>query len=246
MSILNNTLRYGRFTSSNIYKLMGTPAPRKTYIYEKSLEIKLGRSLDIEQYSRAMDWGNFCEIRVHNLLGTDYVSCGKITIAHPTQGNLWSGSPDQRNDRLKKGAEIKCYHPKNFAESVDAFTEAFAITDYEQLKKDCPKELWQGISNAILLDVEEFEWIFYMPYARELPELAKMADEWDGEAPWRYRFISEAVSQGNINELPYLPDVGFYTNLNIFKFKIKEFDKKLLTDEVERAGKELELLIKKT
>lgn len=239
-SIILNTQRIARFTSSSIYKLMGTPAPRKTYIEEKKLEMKLGRSINIEKHARSMDWGHLCERRVHELLDLSFESVGNKTIQHPGI-KYHSGSPDSISRRLNVGAEVKCYEPKNFAQSVDAFT----TNNIDIIKKECAAEYWQGVSNYELLrqtimpEIKEFWWIFYMPYESELAEISSLAENWDDGDPWRYRFAFEAVQSGSIQELPYLPDGGYYKNLNVFKRQIPESDVTLLKNEIIKAGVEL-------
>jgi hypothetical protein len=39
------------------------------------------------------------------------------------------------------------------------------------------------------------------------------------------------------NDLPFLVEGGHYKNLNIIRFEVPEFDKKLLTERVKEAGK---------
>jgi hypothetical protein len=67
-----------------------------------------------------------------------------------------------------------------------------------------------------------------MPYESELEEIREMAENYDGNDQWKYRFIAESHKSA----LPYLPNKGYYKNLNIFEFKVPEEDKKALTERV--------------
>src|SRR3954467_9148443 len=100
MSITENKLRIGNFTSSNNFKLLtlakngiswGKPA--LTYIEEKNLERKMGVSLETETYTQDMAWGTFLEQRVHNMLGLEYKLSSSETDRHPTI-EFWCGSKD--------------------------------------------------------------------------------------------------------------------------------------------------------
>src|ERR1035437_692570 len=103
MSILNNKLRHGNFTSSEIFTLMTVDnsgnnfgAPALKYIKEKNLERKLNRSLTIDKKTRPTTWGKFMEQRVHSMLSLSYEHNSQETIVHP-EIKFWSGSPDNVN-----------------------------------------------------------------------------------------------------------------------------------------------------
>lgn len=238
---MNNDIRTGKFTSSNIHKLMKTDKsgrgfgkPAITYIEEKRIEIKLGRSLDLDNYSRAMTWGLFLENRVYSLLSDlSYQLVSKDTIVHKTI-NRWAGTPDLIVNN-KKISDIKCYQPKNFA----LYTDAILTKDVELLKKEFPQEYWQLVSNAIICNVDYAEAITYMPYKSELNEIREEALNYEGLDMWKYRFIYEEPD----DNLPYLPNNGYYKNLNIFTFKVPSKDKLLLTQKVKKATKLLDKII---
>lgn len=236
MSIHENKIRVGNFTSSSIHKLMTLATdkvsfgkPALTYIAEKNLERKLCRSLEIEKSSRATLWGKFLEQRVHDLIGLDYEMCGSITVQHPSI-SFWVGSPDDKNIKESVVGDTKCYEPKNFAEYIDVLKKG----DTELFKREFPKEYWQLLSNAIILGMKYIEPKVYMPYKSEIPEIREMAENADGPDQFKYRFIAEAP----IVELAYLPDNNlYYKNLNIFRFEAPKADKDALTEKVEAAGK---------
>ncbi len=227
MSITENELRIGAFTSSNIYKLMGSPAVQKTYIEERNIERRLGRSIDVAAHSNAMAWGTFLEQRVLDLLGLEYTLSSNETDAHPTI-SCWAGSKDLIVIR-KKISDIKCYQPKNFAQYADALLTC----DTEILKRDFPKEYWQLISNAIINQVPNAEAICYCPFKSELADIRLMAADYAGPDQWKYRFIYESPD----SSLAWIPDGGYYNNLNKFEFTCPSSDKDLLTAKVMAASK---------
>jgi hypothetical protein len=238
MSILKNTNRYGNFTSSEIFKLIsrdksgkGFGAPALTYIEERNLEFKLSRSLDTDVYTRDMAWGIFLERRVYELLPFGYALQSDITNSHPTIP-FWRGSADLTFEDLKI-AEIKCYQPKKFAK----YTDAIMAGDLQKFKEEFVQEYWQLVSNAIINKVPNAEAISYMPYKSDLHLIREMADLYDEPDNWKYRFIAE----GEDNTLAFLPNGGYYKDLNRFEFEVPQEDIELLTYRVQQAG---EMLIK--
>lgn len=232
--MINNLIRTGNFTSSEIHKLMttgkgenGFGAAAITYIKEKNLERKLGRSIRTEAYSKAMAWGTLIEKYVfENKLGLEYQIHSKTTDVHPVIP-YWSGSKDLIVEGVKIG-EIKCYEPKHFAE----YTDALLSENVELIKKECPEEYWQMVSNAIINQVPNAEGITYIPYKSELPLIREFASNYDGPDQWHYRFIAES----NDETLPFIPDNGYYKDLNRFSFEIPQADRDLLTSTVLKAG----------
>ena len=107
---MNDKLRAGRFTSSQIFRLMGSDAVRKTYVSEIRTERKLGKSLSTDFWSKATSWGNLMEVLAVNEMGMSWDLCSKDTLLHKKLGKYWSGTPDvRRPDRL---GEIKGYEYK--------------------------------------------------------------------------------------------------------------------------------------
>lgn len=233
-----NANRIGNFTSSQISKLMkndrsgkGIGAPGLTYIEEKRLELKLGRSVDVQAYSKTMAWGTLMQYRAFDMLPFGYDFLGNDTFNHPSIP-YWSGSPDLVEAGAKIG-DIKCYYPKNFAALADVLIKQ----DTELFKEEFPEEYWQLVSNAIIMNVPNAEMVLYMPYESELDSIREFASNYDGEDMWHYRFIIEE----NKSYLPYLPDGGYYKNLYQFEFEVPQSDKDALTDRVLLAT---ELLLK--
>lgn len=220
-SIVQNIARVGAFTSSKAYKLMtngkgpgGIGAPAVTYIEEKNIELRLGRSLDTDAYSKDMAWGGLLEKRVYDLLPFGYELVSELTDVHPLY-TYWAGSKDLIYPGIKIG-DIKCYQPKNFA----ILTDVLLVKEVAILKATHPEEYWQLVSNAIIANLNRAESITYMPYQSELPIIRELAENYDGADQWKYRFIAESEDYA----LAYLPDGGHYKNLNCFEFEIPQED----------------------
>jgi len=227
--MIENTNRIAAFTSSDIFALCtndktgkGIGSKGQSYITEKKIELRMNRSVDVETYSRSMAWGLFLEQRVFDLLGFEYELCSQNTDSHPTISH-WSGSKDFIVPG-KRIAELKCYEPKNFA----LYTDAILKKDIAFLREEFPKEYWQLVSNSIICQVPNAEAITYMPYKSELPIIREMAENYDGADQWKYRFIAESPDAA----LPYLPDGGYYKNLNRFEFEVPKEDKDFLTSRI--------------
>lgn len=221
-SITLNIDRVGNYTSSQIYKLTksgsremteeemelykkdnpkgkkktidgGFSAGVLTYIEEKNMERKFMLSLTQEVYTKPMAWGKICAMYVHEKrMGIEYQSVGDRTLPHPTI-DFWKGSPDFKNPSKKIIAECKAYERKNFAH----YACAILTNNTEVLKRDCPEEYWQMVSNAIILDYDYIQPILFMPYLSELPDLALFAANLDDSEQWKYKFIFDAVESGN-------------------------------------------------
>lgn len=240
--MINNKLRIGRFTSSQIYRLMKNArnkvdpgAPFFTYVEEIVAEKRLGRSLDTGAYSQAMAWGRFMENVIFNHLGLEWSISSKTTAEHPTMGHIWSGSVDLLVESVKVG-EIKCYEPKKFT----AFVDMLKKKDVALFKKDFEQEYWQIVSNAIIHKVQKGEVIAFMPYDIEMDSIRKLAEDYEGSDKWQYRFITEKQNY----ELPVLPHGGYYENINLFEFTIPTADKMALTARVKMAEAEVERIMK--
>ena len=236
-------MRIGNFTSSEIFTLMsdgkkegtmGTPG--LTYIKETNMERRLGRALENEQNARPTSWGNLCEGHVFSLLPLSYSAVSKDSIMHPSI-DCWAGTPDSvcyDEDFVtlkpqKTVADVKCpWTLKSFCQLVDAW-ELGGIKAIREFHPDGKKFFWQLVSNSILTGCNFGELIVFAPYRSELPAIRALAAHDD------HGWISYTLD----NELPWLPDGGYYKNLNCFRFEITEEDKKALTDRVLEARKAL-------
>jgi hypothetical protein len=238
MDIRLNEVRIGNFTSSNIAKLLTVAkdkenfgAPALTYIDEKNMERKLGRSLSTDTDARPTSWGKYMEARAFSLLGTEYRLCSQETIPHPTI-DFWAGSPDAEKfneDGTKTVVDIKCpYTLKSFCELVDV--SMFAIRNNH---KSGNTYYWQLVSNAILIGADSAELVVYAPYKSELEEIKDGVNMLPEGIQSKFSWINFAQDEA----LPYLIDGGYYKNINTVSFKIPQEDKDYLQKTVLRAGK---------
>lgn len=245
-----NSIRIGNFTSSEIVALTtkdrtgkGFGKPALTYIEEKNIERRLGRSIDSEAVARALSWGKLNERRVHDLLGIDYKLCSTETIDHPSIP-FWKGSPDFiryfEDPADNTVVDAKCpLTLKAFCHIVDAW-QANGLEGFWEVVSGSNKVgeqyYWQLVSNAILTGCDYAELIVYVPYQSELDAIRDMAMQWDEPDQHNYKWIAYAAD----DEMPYLIEGGYYKNINKFRFRVPDEDKALLTDLVLQAG---ELLI---
>lgn len=230
-------MRIGNFTSSEIFKLMtegkksgSMGAPGLTYIAETNMERRLGRQLENEQDSKPTSWGHLGEKHVFNLLPLSYSAVSKETIMHPTI-DCWGGTPDSvsYDFQTRAVADIKCpFTMKSFCQLVDAWNLG-GIKAIREYHKDGEKFYWQLVSNSILTGCDHAELIVFAPYKSELAQLRIMAQHDD------FLWVTYALDDA----LPWIPDGGFYKNLNCFRFPVPDEDKKALTKVVLEARKSL-------
>jgi len=232
---MDNRLRWGRFTSSNNGDLMTRAkdkvsfgAPALSLISDKAMERKLGRSLDVENNARPLQWGKCVESVPFELLGTEYKMCSSETIVNPLYP-FWSGTPDMIkyvNDE-KVVCDIKCpITLKSFCTLVDAY-ERGGIQEVRKAHKEGDTYYWQLVSNAILTGCSKAELIVYMPYESEL-HLIK-----DEASKHGFQWITFSMDC----ELPFLIDGGFYKNINLLSFDIPQDDIDALTSSVIEANR---------
>lgn len=229
--------RHGSFSSSNAWKLMtkdrsgkGFGAPALKYIKQVRYERRLGLPINNEFNAKPTLWGKICEKRAFDLidLSYEYVS-EKVRLFHPTLP--WSGVPDLK--KLTTVGDIKCpWSREVFCDKIEA------LKDVKVYKEEFPEDYWQHISNAILLgehgfEIDSFEAIIYCPYKSELEAIRDMVQRLDGETMSKYYWLTNSHD----DELPWIPDGGYYKNINVIRFEVPEADKKALTERMEMAGK---------
>lgn len=236
--MIDNEERIGRFTSSQIYRLMSNGrakdsvgAPFHSYLSEKQRERKLGRSLSLNKGNRSTAWGELMEWYVmSNYIGLNYQHHGKTTTVHP-RIDCWAGSPDLVQTGVKVG-DIKCFEPDNFTKLADVLL----LQDVDAFKDAYTAEYWQLVSNACIHDVPRAEMLLFMPYWSELGKIREWMDGPDAPAEaetWKYKFIFDAPD----NELLFVPDdCTAYTNLITFEFEVPIEDKAALEMRVKMAG----------
>lgn len=212
--------RVGRITSSEIYKLMkkgrgNSPSVvTETYLAEKRIEKRLGRSLNADISARPTLWGTMLEPRLYSMLNPfEYEYCSTDTIIHP-EIDIWAGTPDfTTKDKVCDG---KCpYTLKSFCEMADMIIGG----DYRDLRLYKPEYYWQLISNSVLTNKKQAELIIYCPYKSELPAIKEMLENMD-EDQTKYQWVYFTEDDG----LPYLPDGGYYKNLYSLTFDVPTED----------------------
>lgn len=233
--------RLGRFTSSQIHVLIkevkgGFSAPALTYIEEKNLEYRLGRSLSTSVYSKPIYWGYAMEKIVFELMPSEYELVAGTNEEHKQYPLFWAGCSDMViEDYLI--SEIKSYGLKKFAQ----YTDMLMKQNIDLFRSEFPQEYWQIVSNSILYNVKYGEAISFMPYKSQIDEIRHKIEHTDfmdayGFEPWQLRFILE----DNLYQLNWIPDNGYYKNVTVFRFEVPEEDKKLLTSKVELAMRHLD------
>lgn len=225
---MNNKLRAGRVTSSEIYRIAKNfksgkfLKPALTYIEEVKMERKLKRSLDGGADSQAIRWGNFMEWRLFQKLGLEWSMTSKETIVHPKEqfAPYWSGTPDLKSSG--KVGEIKCYQLKHFCQIVDVIKSGKTEKEIiDILRENEPQIYWQTVSNAMLLNVSKGEMIIYAPIESEMAEIREEITNYEAIDQWKFRFIVESED----HELAVLSDDGEYESINTFEFTIPMDDK---------------------
>lgn len=235
-------IRNGRFTSSEIFRLM-KPGKAKgswsvdadAYIEECNRERRLKRSIETEIDAKPTSWGKCVERRAFDILGLEYTLSSDVTIQHPDIP-WWVGSPDATTS-IKVG-DLKCPLSLNsFCQMVDPYYEKGALIHegltIEALRenhKDGDKFFWQIVSNGILTKKKKGQVIIYVPYEDELEHIRELAE---GVPEYYWIFYADN------NKLPYLKRDGEYKNLNIIEFDIFQRDIDALTDRVLECGEKL-------
>lgn len=245
MSAALSSLRVGRFTSSEVYKLLsldnkgaGFGKPALTYIRQKQYERKLGRSIHNMSMGRPTSWGKIGELRAFDLLGTAYSLNSDETLPHPSIECL-CGSPDG----FKYGAEKTIIDIKSpftlasFCELVEPIYSGLKGIEAMNWIRDNHDSgeayYWQLVSNAMITGSTHAELVIYCPYQRELDEIRKIASDAPPEQSAEYYWLNFASD----HELPYLIEGGHYSNVNIIRFEVPEADKKMLEQALSMAEK---------
>lgn len=243
-AILTSEKRIGNFTSSEIVALTCMDRSGKqfgqkalTYIREKRMERRLGRSIKTETTAKALSWGTLCEKAVAKLLSEDYIFTSDQTDIHPAFP-YWAGSGDAvKLDEGRTVGEVKCpITLKSFCDLVDPIYDGLtgmdAMNKIRDVHEDGEKFYFQTVSNSILKKTKYGELIVYMPYKSELQFIKMMAMNAEGEEAGNYYWINNARE----DELPFLNEGGFYSNLNVIRFEIPRSDIEFLTDKVTKAA----------
>lgn len=224
MNITQEQNRIGNFTSSQIYRLMGSLAVSKTYKEEKHIEHLTQASIKTDVSSRSKSWGTVMELYVNeHLLPIGFEVWNKGTIKHPTLP--FAGTPDIMSENTI--GDIKCFEPKKFGQIALVMRH----NNLDLFKKEFPAEYWQLVGNAILADKPKGLLLCFLPKQERLEEIRNWVASLEIEQPYRYRFIYESEDY----ELPHQGDNSFFNEVESFEFDIPIEDKDLLFDKVIEA-----------
>lgn len=237
--MIKNSLRIGKFTSSDIVNLCKFGKDKKspsvsfyTYILKKYKEHLLGKELETDKYSKDIAWGEFLEM-YYNMykLDLDMEYSASDTIVHSSL--LWCGTPDYFNK--KKVGDIKAPNSSTY---VDAYLFGQTIEEYVEYMDMGEKYYWQLVSNACLLSVTECELTIYCPFQKELNDIRAYEPEGIDMHP-RYTWISNYTD----SELSHIPNDSIIPDEIKIVFSPKEEDVSLLYSRVELGTTYLKSLI---
>lgn len=157
--------RCGKFTSSEIYKLVGKGRAKdevfsqtgKTYIKQKAAEFLTKEPMQ-KPTTYAMEWGLSNENEALTIFESLYGEVERFGTGNPqffSVGDFFGGSPDGIfKDYV---LEVKC--PFN----SDQHLEHLLLETAEDLKDFAPEYYWQIVSNMIILEKKKAMFISYDP-----------------------------------------------------------------------------------
>lgn len=222
-----DAVRIGKPTSSTVHRLMN-PSKKKTYIKEKSREMRLGIEIGIDSSAHSLSWGKAMEGYVYeNHIEIDYELVSQQTTVHPS--GLWCGTKDIIKDNCV--GDIKC--PISRTSFCDLI-EIIESQNVELFKLESPEYYWQLVSNSILENCDYAELVVWMPYVSEhaaILEYIEMLDDFQMQLDIHW------VLNAPISRLPMLPGNSGYKNINRFKFEVPKADKIILEETIKAASK---------
>ena len=207
-------MRHGKYTSSAIYKLMGSDKVRTTYIQEKKFEQKLGISLSTDTNAKSLTWGLLMEKYVAKYyLKQGYNLNSDVVIQSPDYP-YWCGTPDGDCGHIV--FDIKNPFTRlSFCQQIEIIKSG----DLELFEKNKPEYFWQLVSNSILTGIDTAELIVFMPKLSELQNIRDFASNLDDERlESRLFWIANSLD----SDLPYLPEDCEYESYNSFKFEVPQ------------------------
>lgn len=241
-SILKNVARVGNFSSSKAVALTkegkqkGTfGAPAKTYIKQVNNERRLNRSLSNEQDAFATTWGHLCERYVFdNVLPLAYRLCSGDTREH-RKIKCWVGTPDLEKEPKIVGDLKSPFTLNSFCNYVEPLLLGLegmdAINHIRENHTSGEDNFWQIVSNACITEAELGQLIVFVPYQSEVEKIRQLAKELVEAGEKQFYWVINKEDE----YLPYIPDGGFYKNLNIIEFPVTQRDKDFLTGKVLEA-----------
>lgn len=252
-------MRYGNFTSSNIWKLVSIGSRKMTDVelieYKKENPKSMAKTTtDINLFSEA---GNtyIRQKKREIMLGRNLQ---KERAARPTSwGKLietrvfnlleteyilcsderdvhpeyerWTGAKDLLTE--SKVCDVKCpFSLDVYCDKADIMIE----NDVEKLKSNFPENYWQLVSNSILTGKPIAELIIYCPYLKELVDIKHELHSGELDYPGNLNDIAW-INWADDSELPYLLPDKHYKNMYKMEWKVSQEDKDFLTQRVSRA-----------
>ena len=155
-------IRTGKFTGSEIYKIMGAKGMGKTgetYVFEKVSEFLTGLPANPEFKSAATDWGN-----EHESEAADYL-CLATGIKIKELGTIHNDdiccTPDRIEENDRFGIEIKC--PYNISNHL----KNLCLEKPVDLLELHPEYYWQIVTYSWLTKIEHWKFVSYDPRFKE-------------------------------------------------------------------------------
>ena len=244
--MINQENRIENFTSSQIFRLVGTDSVRETYLKEIRAERALKRSVDLGAYSQPMTWGKIFEAfyfiqEKYFPTGSGYSLCNKTTQVHKKY-KFWAGSCDVEG--RQDAGEIKCFYPEKYFLLASALLKLLkGEMTIEQFKKDFKEVYWQVVSNGIILNKPKCTIFAYIPTLEELRDCILLLRETNfaerlGLDPWMINFILDADDKDELYRLPYIDtEKSDFPNEVRFTFQPPAEDIILLTKTVIESEK---------
>jgi hypothetical protein len=161
-----NLARVGRFTASEMWRLMTNPKTKQaqengnlsetamTYVQAKVAEVLTGQP-KAESYAYPLVYGKELEPQAieYFIKKTGFTYEPAMFVPF---GDHAGGSPDGYINETD-GLEVKC--PFNSENMVDYLM----LTDQYDLKRNHPNHYWQVMSNLLFTDKEKFHFVCYDP-----------------------------------------------------------------------------------
>lgn len=152
----------GKFTGSEIYKLMGAKGFGKTgetYIFEKAAEALTGQPIKPEFTAASTQWGINHELEAQ--LYFEAATGAKIEKGGTLDNGFIAGTPDGLGKDQDWGFEIKCpYNSGNHLKNL-SMTKALDLLDLR------PEYYWQCVAYMWLVGLNWWKFCSYDPRFKE-------------------------------------------------------------------------------
>ena len=258
-TIIENEVRVGKFTSSQISKLIGNgyrpmteeelkqrpksgTGSKTTKIADPSILSDTALTyIEEKNFERKLGRSLSSETGAHS---TTWGKCVEQRV-FDLLGTEYSIQSQESQEHPTLGEFwvgspdlIKHTTPKTVAEikcpftlkSFCQFAECKTIEDVRVKHPSGEDYYWQIVSNAIITGSQLGELIVYCPKQSELDAIRELASD-TGFEGFKWIFFSLDY------DVPFLPENSLYESMYIFKFEIPEEDKQKLTERVVAASK---------